>query len=68
MNGFRTFKVFRSTSNEQVQKLTESQIIYARSPEAASRFAKKWALELVEYGSEEIVTLRPEASPQFPQI
>ncbi|WP_293151228.1 MULTISPECIES: hypothetical protein [unclassified Microcoleus] len=65
MKGFRKFKVFRATSNHQIEKFTESQIIFARSPEQANNYAKRWAMELVEYGAEEV---RPEASPQFPQV
>lgn len=50
---FKDFRIFRCVSHSQVGKFTESQIVWARSLEAAKTIAREWAFELVEYSAEE---------------
>ncbi|MCC3511703.1 MAG: hypothetical protein JGK29_22340 [Microcoleus sp. PH2017_17_BER_D_A] len=40
MKGFRTFKIFRATSNSQVGKFTESRIIFVDRPNTQIQLPK----------------------------
>ena len=61
MEQYQDYRIFRTVSNSQTAKFTESKIISVRSLQEARQFAREWAFDLVEYHAEPYT--EPETQP-----